>query len=239
MPIIRSSRLWCWLPHWSFHSWFAVITAPNLQPTANQGWNDQCGNQHHSRELLMMGIIVPKTCWAYKKCNKITSGIFLVFLFFSYHNDARSIKHQINEEVGLEGWTELRGSGFCSMRGCCERSNCLLLRDLSTERLSVPEEGFVCTWLFFGYEFGTASSVKYLLLLLPLAVQPTVGFGLSNNVLPFLPIYHQLSSSSHSQHLKISFYFLFPSFTGSSPSSRPFQFLSEDLFGLHILLHSF
>jgi len=24
MPIIRSSRLWCWLPHWSFRSWFAV-----------------------------------------------------------------------------------------------------------------------------------------------------------------------------------------------------------------------
>jgi len=24
MPIIRSSQLWCWLPHWSFRSWFAV-----------------------------------------------------------------------------------------------------------------------------------------------------------------------------------------------------------------------
>ena len=70
-----------------------------------------------------------------------------------------------------------------------------------------------------------------LLLLLPLALQPTVGFGLSNNVLPFFPICHQLSPSSHSQHLKISFYFLFPSFPGSSPSSHPFQFLSEDVFG--------
>ena len=37
--------------------------------------------------------------------------------------------------------------------------------------------------------------------------------------------------------LKISFYFLFPSFPGSSPSSHPFQFLSEDLFG-HSILHS-
>ena len=43
--------------------------------------------------------------------------------------------------------------------------------------------------------------------LLPLALQPTVGFGLSNNTPPFFPIYHQLSPSSHSQHLKISFYF--------------------------------
>ena len=74
------------------------------------------------------------------------------------------------------------------------------------------------------------------LLLLPLALQPTVGFGLSNNVLPFFPICHQLSPSSHSQHLKISFYFLFPALPGSSPSSRPFQFLSEYLFGRLILL---
>jgi len=62
-----------------------------------------------------------------------------------------------------------------------------------------------------------------------------VGFGLSNNVLPFFPICHQLSPSSHSQHLKISFYFLFPPFPGSSPSSRTFQFFSEDHFGHPIL----
>ena len=59
-----------------------------------------------------------------------------------------------------------------------------------------------------------------LYILLPLALQPTVGFSLSNNVLPFFPICHQLSPSSHSQHLKISFYFLFPSFPGCPPSSR-------------------
>ena len=57
-------------------------------------------------------------------------------------------------------------------------------------------------------------------------------------VLPFFPICHQLSPSSHFQHLNISFYFLFPAFPGSSPSSRPFHFLSEDLFGHPILLHS-
>ena len=74
-------------------------------------------------------------------------------------------------------------------------------------------------------------------LLLPLALQPTVGFGLSNNVLQFFPICHQLFPSSHSHHLKISFYFRFPSFSGSSPSSHPFHFLSEDLFG-HPILHS-
>ena len=58
--------------------------------------------------------------------------------------------------------------------------------------------------------------VSITLILLPLALQSTVGFGLLNNILPFLSIHHQLSPSSHSQHLKISFYFLFPSFPGSS-----------------------
>jgi len=41
---------------------------------ANQERKDQCGNQHHSRELLMMGIVMPETCRAYKKYNKI-SGV--------------------------------------------------------------------------------------------------------------------------------------------------------------------
>ena len=39
---------------------------------------------------------------------------------------------------------------------------------------------------------------------------------------PYIFSCHQLFPSSDSQHL-ISFFFLFPSFPGSSPSSRPFQ----------------
>ena len=97
----------------------------------------------------------------------------------------------------------------------------------------------LCRW-------GTKSSEKIFagkaelsfFFFLPLTLQPTVGFGLSNNFLPFFPICHQLSPSFHSQHLKISFYFLFLSFPGSSPSSPPFQFLSEDPFWHPILLHS-
>jgi len=38
------------------------LAAPNLQPTATQERDDQGGNQHYSRELLMMGTVVPKTC---------------------------------------------------------------------------------------------------------------------------------------------------------------------------------
>ena len=41
---------------------YSSLTAPNLQHTANQKRNDQYGNQHHSHELLMMGIVVPETC---------------------------------------------------------------------------------------------------------------------------------------------------------------------------------
>jgi len=42
--------------------YYSSVTAPNLQPTANQERNDQCGNQHHSHELLMMVIVMPETC---------------------------------------------------------------------------------------------------------------------------------------------------------------------------------
>ena len=38
------------------------LPAPNFQPTATQEPDDQCGTQHYSRELLMMGIVVPETC---------------------------------------------------------------------------------------------------------------------------------------------------------------------------------
>jgi len=33
----------------------------------------------------MMGIVVPETCWAYKKYNKVTSGIYLVFILQLQH----------------------------------------------------------------------------------------------------------------------------------------------------------
>ena len=41
---------------------YSSLTVPNLQPTGSQERNDQCGNQHYSRELLMMGIVIPETC---------------------------------------------------------------------------------------------------------------------------------------------------------------------------------
>ena len=54
---------------------YSSLTAPNFQHTANQEWNDQCGNQHHSRKTVMMGIVFPESCQAYKKYNKIIGSI--------------------------------------------------------------------------------------------------------------------------------------------------------------------
>jgi len=41
---------------------YSSLIATNLQPTAYQERNNQCGKQQYSRELLMMGIVVPETC---------------------------------------------------------------------------------------------------------------------------------------------------------------------------------
>ena len=41
---------------------YSSVTEPNLQHTTNQERRDQCGNQHYSREFLMMGIVLPETC---------------------------------------------------------------------------------------------------------------------------------------------------------------------------------
>ena len=64
---------------------YSSLPAPNFQPTATQERNDQCGNQHYSCELLMMGIVVPETCRAYRKYNKIISITYLVFILQLLH----------------------------------------------------------------------------------------------------------------------------------------------------------
>ena len=87
---------------------YSSLTAPNLQPTANQERHDQCGNQQHSRELLMMGIVIPETCWAYKKYNKIISGIYLVF----YSSVIRKMHGPVNiRSVLWISWYSMRTDG--------------------------------------------------------------------------------------------------------------------------------
>ena len=49
----------------------------NTQRTENKTTNVVI--QQHSRKLLMMDILMSKTCWAHKKWNKIASDVKLVF----------------------------------------------------------------------------------------------------------------------------------------------------------------
>jgi hypothetical protein len=56
------------------------LPTSNFEPTATQEPDGPFGNQYYSRELLMMGIAVPETCWAYHKYNKIISSIYLVLI---------------------------------------------------------------------------------------------------------------------------------------------------------------
>jgi len=70
----------------------ACLPAPNFQPAGTQEPDGPCGNQHYIRELPMMGTEVPKY---------VEHIIVIIkqelpyswFLFFSYHNDARSNTH--------------------------------------------------------------------------------------------------------------------------------------------------
>ena len=57
------------------------LTPDKQQPsTAHHRWQIHA----YGLELLMMGIEVPETCWAYHKCNKEYSDIKLVFLLHAY-----------------------------------------------------------------------------------------------------------------------------------------------------------
>ena len=64
MPIIRSSR-WASVRAAGYSLQpgnLSSLPAHKFQPTAIQEPDGPCGNQHYSRELLMMGKAVPETC---------------------------------------------------------------------------------------------------------------------------------------------------------------------------------
>ena len=93
-----------------------LVAAGNATPSIFTEWNDQRGNQHHSRELLMMGILVPKTCWAYKKPKN--KWHLVGFLFFSYNNDARSNKHQTQRGSLTDFMQKLRNITLFNLIHC-------------------------------------------------------------------------------------------------------------------------
>ena len=81
------------------------LTAPHLQHTTNQERHDQCDKQHHSRELLMMGIVMLETCWAYKKYNKISKwhlvSFFILRLTVIFFKQWQAIGQYFRATVGI------------------------------------------------------------------------------------------------------------------------------------------
>jgi hypothetical protein len=73
MPIIRSLRvLYRWLLPVVFVAWFSTLSSTPYRQLENQATNTMGSNHlYNTLELLMMGIMVPETCWASNKiCNK-------------------------------------------------------------------------------------------------------------------------------------------------------------------------
>jgi len=95
ISIIRSLRLCCWITtsvvvfsvhcvleilcHWV---WVVTVLQAEVQ-ISNTQWTENPTTdvviQQQSRKLLMMGIVMSKTCWAHKKLNKIASESKFVF----------------------------------------------------------------------------------------------------------------------------------------------------------------
>jgi len=88
ISIIRSLRLFCWIT--ILVSVLQAASACNTDTTPTQQQRNSNTHrtknnmtnvviQHNSHKLLMMAILMSKTCWAHKKWNKIPSDIKLVF----------------------------------------------------------------------------------------------------------------------------------------------------------------
>jgi hypothetical protein len=79
---------------------------------------------YNTLELLMMGIMVPETCWASNKiCNKKIHLLRLVGILFPHIiDDARSKPHQIwiylLNEVFLQQWINISGRLLLSVPVC-------------------------------------------------------------------------------------------------------------------------
>ena len=81
-----------------------------LSSTPDQQFENHNTNYHRQQplyntlELLMMGVVVPETCWASNEiCNKKKPLLHVVGILFPHTNDdARSKSHQIYEVLSLQ-----------------------------------------------------------------------------------------------------------------------------------------
>ena len=92
ISIIRSLQLCCWITTSVVLFSVLVLQAEACKTSTTQNQPHQISNtqrtenkttdvviQQRSRKLLMMDILMPETCWAHKKWNKIASDMKLVF----------------------------------------------------------------------------------------------------------------------------------------------------------------
>ena len=119
MPIIRSSRvLYSWLLPVVFGAWNLKTKAPNTTGS-NQLYN--------TLELLMMGIMVPETCWASNKiCNENHLLHLAGILFPHIKDNARSKPHQkwiMNMKGHERKWPLSNVRFYCTMSWEAERNH--------------------------------------------------------------------------------------------------------------------
>jgi hypothetical protein len=137
MPIVRSSRLYvCYYRLWCAVPWLLVVggqmqgsrrhqqsyiphpgsiaccPVPDLRQPATKASHTIGGNNTYNLELLMMGIEMPETRWAYYKCNKQFSGIYLVLLYANQLYLCGDIKAVYCMAVLVMGWQH-RGKHVC------------------------------------------------------------------------------------------------------------------------------
>ena len=85
----------------------------------------------------MMGMVVPETCWAYKKYSKIISGMYLVFILqllsvlFTWHlmlyAVTRGLGTVTDHELEVCKQKQFTGPGLGTVTPCFHSSACLFL----------------------------------------------------------------------------------------------------------------
>ena len=128
MPIIRSSRV---LYRWSLPVVFGALVfklsvwcgtegyVSGLQAAAKAPNTTGSNHLYNTLELLMMGIMVPETCWASNKiCNKYHQLHLVGTLFPHINDDARSKSLQISDKICRENQNTFYVRQFFFRKSC-------------------------------------------------------------------------------------------------------------------------
>ena len=127
ISIIRSLGVFCWITtlvvlflvqcvlgfrYGSACNMDTTPTQPQRNPNTHRTKNNTTNAviQQHSHKLLMMDILMSKTCWAHKNWNKIASDINLVFYSSKMLIFYGNLKHQ---RLHLHGCISDKGHTTC------------------------------------------------------------------------------------------------------------------------------